>query len=71
MQTLTLTELPEVATAADIALVFQTTEDALAQDRYLRRGLPYIKFGRRVRYLKADVLAYLAAAQERQTKANA
>ena len=70
MEPLTLTELPEVATAADIARVFQTTEDALAQDRYLRRGLPYIKFGRRVRYLKADILVYLAAAQE-HSKVNA
>ena len=63
MEPLTLTDLPEIATAVDIAQVFQTTEDALAQDRYLRRGLPYIKFGRRVRYLRADVVAYLEASR--------
>lgn len=65
MESPTLTELPEIATPADVAQVFQTTENALAQDRYLQRGLPYIKYGRRVRYLKADIQAYLAAAQEK------
>nr|WP_232425857.1 helix-turn-helix domain-containing protein [Mycobacterium sp. JS623] len=38
-----------------------TTEAALAQDRYRRGGIPYVKFGRRVRYLRADVARYLAA----------
>lgn len=29
-------------------------------DRTLGRGIPYVKFKRRVRYLKSDVLKYLA-----------
>ena len=33
----------------------------LANDRHLRRGLPYVKFGRCVFYLRSDVIAYLAA----------
>lgn len=52
-------ELPPIATAAQVAAVLQTTVDSLAQDRYRRRGLPFVKIGGRVRYLRADVIAYL------------
>jgi hypothetical protein len=58
---ITLEDLPPVAKAAQVAVVVQTTEDALAQDRYRGRGIPYVKIGGRVRYLRADVLGYLAA----------
>lgn len=54
-------ELPSIATAAQVAKVIQTSTEALAQDRYRRRGIPYIKVGGRVRYLREDVLKYLAA----------
>lgn len=54
-------ELPPVATAAQVAAVLQTTVDALAQDRYRRRGVPWVKVGGRVRYLRADVLNFLAS----------
>lgn len=54
-------DLPPISTAAQVGTVLQTTVDALAQDRYRRRGLPYVKIGGRVRYLREDVLAYLAA----------
>ncbi|OBB18546.1 hypothetical protein A5761_08665 [Mycolicibacterium setense] len=54
-------ELPPVATAAQVATIVQTTVDALAQDRYRRRGIPYVKIAGRVRYLREDVLNYLAA----------
>lgn len=50
-----------MAKAEQVAVVVQTTVDALAQDRYRRRGIPYTKIGGRVRYLRADVLGYLAA----------
>ncbi|OYN79036.1 helix-turn-helix domain-containing protein [Mycolicibacterium sphagni] len=53
--------LPAVAKAEQVAVVVQTTVDALAQDRYRRRGIPYVKIGGRVRYLREDVLAYLEA----------
>ncbi len=56
-----LMELPEVATAAQVAEYLQTSEAALAQDRYLRRGVPYTRVGRRIRYLRADVLSYLGS----------
>ena len=54
-------DLPSVATAAQVAAVLQTTVDALAQDRYRRRGVPWVKVGGRVRYLRADVLNFLAS----------
>ncbi|SHU33568.1 MerR family transcriptional regulator [Mycobacteroides abscessus] len=54
-------ELPEVATAAQVAEYLQTTEASLAQDRYLGRGVPYTRFGRRIRYMREDVVNYLAA----------
>ncbi|WP_230865130.1 DNA-binding protein [Mycobacterium canetti] len=52
--------LPHVAKAEQVAVVLQTTPDALAQDRYRRRGVPWVKIGGRVRYLRADVLKFLA-----------
>lgn len=54
-------DLPPVAKAEQVAVVVQTTVDALAQDRYRRRGIPYVKIGGRVRYLRDDVLGYLTA----------
>ena len=52
--------LPPVATAVQVAPVIGSTVQALAQDRYLRKGMPYTTIGRRVRYLRPDVLRYLA-----------
>lgn len=54
-------DLPPVATPGQVATLIHSTPDALAQDRYRRRGIPYVKIGGRVRYLREDVLAYLAA----------
>lgn len=45
--------LPEVMTAAQLAEFLQTTSEALAQDRYRGRGIPFVKVGARVRYLPA------------------
>ncbi|AXO25809.1 helix-turn-helix domain-containing protein [Mycobacterium avium subsp. hominissuis] len=53
--------LPPVATARQLADFLGTTEASLAQDRYLRRGVPYTRVGRRIRYLREDVLKYLQA----------
>ncbi|VBA62114.1 helix-turn-helix domain-containing protein [Mycobacterium attenuatum] len=54
-----LDELPPIATATQVAEILQTTVDALAQDRYRRRGVPWTKIGGRVRYLRVDVLKFL------------
>lgn len=59
-EVLTLEDLPPIATATQVAHVVQTTVDAPAQDRYRRRGIPHVKIGGRVRYLKADVLKFLS-----------
>jgi hypothetical protein len=53
--------LPPVATPVQVARVIQTTKASLAQDRYRRRGIPFTKVAGRVRYLRQDVLDYLAA----------
>lgn len=52
--------LPHVAKPEHVAAFIHTTVDALAQDRYRRRGLPWVKIGGRVRYLREDVLRFLA-----------
>lgn len=55
-----VTELPPVSKPEGLAAFIGTTADALAQDRYRRRGIPYVKIGGRVRYLREDVLKFLA-----------
>ncbi len=62
-----LDELPAVMTPSDVAALVQTTENSLAQERYLGRGIPFVKFGRRVRYLRDDVLNYLTANRVHRT----
>jgi len=52
--------LPEIATAKQLAAWLGTTEASLAQDRYLGRGVPYTRVGRRIRYMRTDVLNFLA-----------
>lgn len=62
-----LDELPPVMTPSDLADVMHTTINSLAQDRYLGRGIPFVKFGKRVRYLRDDVLGYLTANRVQRT----
>ncbi|MBF6372971.1 helix-turn-helix domain-containing protein [Nocardia farcinica] len=57
----TTVELPELLTAAQTAEYIGVSEDTLAQDRYLGRGLPYVRVGRRIRYRAGDIAAYLEA----------
>ncbi len=46
-------------TTQQLAPVLDVTPAALAQDRYRGVGIPYVKLGRRVRYIRADVARYL------------
>ena len=57
----TLDGLPSIMTTEQLAPALGLSADALAQDRYRAdgRGVPFTRIGRRVRYLKADVLDYL------------
>ncbi len=54
-------ELPVIITPPELAEFLRTTVNSLAQDRYLGRGVPFIRVGRRVRYARSDVLTYLEA----------
>lgn len=53
--------LPPVSMPRHVASIIGTTESALSQDRYQHKGIPYTKVGKRVRYLRSDVIAFLAA----------
>jgi hypothetical protein len=59
--------LPAVATPEQVSKVVQTSVGSLAQDRYRGRGIPFVKIAGRVRYLRQDVLAYLAANRMQRT----
>lgn len=52
-------KLPPVMTAEQVAPLLGTTANALAQDRFRGVGVPYVKHGSRIRYLRADVAQYL------------
>lgn len=52
-------ELPILMTPAELAHFLRTTTNSLAQERYLGRGVPFIKNGRRVLYARSDVVDYL------------
>lgn len=52
-------DLPEVARDTDVAEYIAVTRASLAQDRHRRRGIPYVRIGGRIRYLRSDVLAFL------------
>jgi hypothetical protein len=59
--------LPPVSLPAQVATLLQTTVDSLAQDRYRGRGIPFVKIGGRVRYLRQDVLDYLTTNKMQRT----
>lgn len=56
-----LSGLPLIMSPKELAPVLGITPDALAQDRYLCCGIPYVRLGRRIRYLRDDVVRHLAA----------
>jgi hypothetical protein len=59
----------DTATPAEVALALDTSEQALAQQRYRGRGPRFVKNGSRVLYRWADVNAYLDANIHQQTGA--
>lgn len=56
-----MSDFPELLTPKQVAEILLVSEASLANDRYLNQGIPYIKVGKRVRYRRADVIAYLDA----------
>jgi hypothetical protein len=62
------TDLPELMTPPEVAAYLRITVAALSQDRYLGKGVPFIRYGgKRIRYLRQDVLDYLAANRATRT----
>lgn len=59
--TTSLDDLPVLLTPAELAILLRTTTSRLAQDRYLGRGVPFVRHGRKVLYDRGDVLGYLQA----------
>jgi excisionase family DNA binding protein len=51
--------LPGLLTPEEVAVVTGLSRETLAQWRSQKRGLPYLKIGRAVRYDPSDVQAYL------------
>jgi 3-deoxy-D-manno-octulosonate 8-phosphate phosphatase KdsC-like HAD superfamily phosphatase len=45
----------------EVSVLTGRAEQTLANDRTARRGLPYVKLGRSVKYLFSDVLAHIKA----------
>jgi hypothetical protein len=54
-------DFDEPIPAKKVAQLFGTSQERLANDRHLGRGLPYVKFGRSIYYMRSDIIAYLAA----------
>jgi len=51
--------LPDLLTPEEVAAITSLSLDTLAQWRSQKRGIPYLKIGRVVRYDPAEVEAYL------------
>jgi hypothetical protein len=54
-----LSGLPPIMNGEQLAPVLGVSVGALANDRYRHVGIPFIKHGRRIRYLRSDVVRYL------------
>jgi excisionase family DNA binding protein len=51
--------LPDLLSPEEVAEITGLARDTLAQWRSQKRGIPYLKIGRAVRYDPAEVQAYL------------
>jgi len=54
-------DAPQYLSEKDISRITGFSLSKLRQDRFFRRGLPYIKTGRSVRYDLKDVVGYMEA----------
>ncbi|ORV53085.1 hypothetical protein AWC03_21295 [Mycobacterium europaeum] len=52
--------MPALMTTAEVADLIRASKESLNQDRYLGRGLPYVRIGRKIRYRREDILKYLS-----------
>jgi hypothetical protein len=49
----------EFLTTGEVSRWIKASTGGLANDRWRCKGLPYLKIGGKVRYLKSDILKYL------------
>ena len=52
-------EHAQYLTEIEVAAMTRRAVSTLRNERYLRRGIPFIKIGRSVRYKTADVVLYM------------
>jgi len=53
--------MDELMTPEELAEYLHASVNSLANDRYLGVGIPFVRIGRRIRYRRSDVAAYLDA----------
>jgi hypothetical protein len=53
------TSLPKAVTEKEAARILSLSVQTLRNNRHQHKGLPYIKLGRSVRYLTADLINHL------------
>jgi hypothetical protein len=56
-----LADVPAVLTPKQLGELLDKSTDALCQERWLGKGIPFIKYGGRIYYLRSDVTAFFAA----------
>ena len=52
-------EFSKYLTEIEVSEITGISKSCLQQNRWLRKGLPYIKIKRSVRYKESDIMAYL------------
>ena len=52
--------IPKAVDEHKAAAIFERSVQTLRNDRHLRKGCPYVKLGRSVRYLMSDIREYLS-----------
>jgi hypothetical protein len=62
--------MEKLLTAHAVSELTGRSTSALQKDRVHGRGIPYVKFGRQVRYRAVDVEAFCAASLRNTTRAN-
>ena len=56
---MSIKQLHQTIDEHELAKTFRKSVQTLRNDRHLRKGVPYIKLGRSVRYRIVDVLDYM------------
>ena len=53
--------LPQFLSEAEVAKILSISRASLQQNRWLNRGIPFLKVGRSVRYAVTDLQAFIEA----------